>query len=91
MSNYSDAHGATEAIRVTLRNNSKPLEALNAICAMATYDPHAGSWTGLREAGIELSQYVTGLVNSGQYSDLAGIDLAAVDWEAFVKDESDEG
>lgn len=91
MSNYSDAHGATEAIRVTLRNDPKLMETLNAICAMATYDPRTGTWSRLREAGIELSQYVTGVVNSGQYSDLDGIDLATVDWMKFVKDESDQG
>lgn len=89
MSNYSDAHGAAATIVLTLRNNEDPAKVLAAVCEIPSYDRATDTWTRLDEAALELRQYVGTLAESGQYSDLTGIDLAVVDWEGLLKGEID--
>jgi hypothetical protein len=91
MTGYRKAHGDYAAICLDVNNDYHAYTAAQLIIDVAWYDDDDNTWNDIDEAAALLHDFVSTLDTSlPKFSDIAGADLASIDWRAMVVEEIQE-
>lgn len=91
MSGYRKAHGDLAAIDLDISNDYWAYKETQRIYRVAWWDDDDNTWNDIGKAAKLLRQFVSELdTTQAEFSDIAGIDFATVDWEALVVSELKE-